>query len=85
MICRRIRNENEKRRRDLFSQLIGSLEDILHIDQQSSTDDQINKKSSPSNKSDKASILRETADYLRKHHDGKIYTLFFYSEKKIHL
>ncbi|CAF1170690.1 unnamed protein product [Rotaria sordida] len=69
---RQFRNENEKRRRDLFSQLVANLEDILNIEKKSSSDDQINKTSSSSssqtNKLDKASILCETAIYLRKHH-----------------
>ncbi len=65
---RQYRNENEKRRRDLFSQLIGNLEDILSIDKNSSSD---NKTSSQTNKLDKASILRETAGFLRKHQDSK--------------
>ncbi|CAF0915426.1 unnamed protein product [Adineta steineri] len=57
---RKFRNESEKRRRDLFSQLITSLENILNIDKNSSSTDQ-------SNKSDKASVLRETTLYLKKH------------------
>ncbi|CAF0905064.1 unnamed protein product [Adineta steineri] len=57
---RKFRNESEKRRRDLFSQLISSLENILNIDKNSSSTDQ-------TNKSDKASVLRETALYLKKH------------------
>jgi len=59
---RQFRNENEKRRRDLFSQLITNLEEILEIPSKSSS---IN--SSPTNKLDKASILRETSIYLRRH------------------
>ncbi|CAF3822554.1 unnamed protein product [Adineta steineri] len=57
---RKFRNESEKRRRDLFSQLITSLENILNIDKNSSSTDQ-------TNKSDKASVLRETTLYLKKH------------------
>ncbi|CAF0931044.1 unnamed protein product [Adineta steineri] len=57
---KKFRNESEKRRRDLFSQLITSLENILNIDKNSSSTDQ-------SNKSDKASVLRETTLYLKKH------------------
>ncbi|CAF1061004.1 unnamed protein product [Adineta ricciae] len=57
---RKFRNENEKRRRDLFSQLIANLENILNIEKDVSSNDQ-------TNKLDKASILRETAIYLRKH------------------
>ncbi|CAF1444720.1 unnamed protein product [Adineta steineri] len=55
---RKFRNENEKRRRDLFSQLISSLENILNIDKKPSSTDQ-------TSKLDKASILRETAVYLK--------------------
>ncbi len=62
---RKCRNENEKRRRDLFSQLIVNLETILNIDKESSSIDQ-------TTKLDKASILRETAVYLKKHQHGKI-------------
>ena len=62
---RKFRNENEKRRRDLFSQLISSLENILNIDKTSSS-------VIPTTKLDKASILRETVVYLKKHHHGKI-------------
>ncbi|CAF3962962.1 unnamed protein product [Rotaria sordida] len=78
---RQFRNENEKRRRDLFSQLVANLEDILNIEKKSSSDDQINKTSSSSssqtNKLDKASILCETAIYLRKHHHSKIYSYLY--------
>ncbi len=52
------------------------MEDILNIDKKSLSDDQTNKTSSQTNKLDKASILRETAAYLRKHHDSKIYFVF---------
>ncbi|CAF3811082.1 unnamed protein product [Rotaria socialis] len=62
----------KKRRRDLFSQLIGNLEDILSIDKISLQDDQTTKTSPQTNKLDKASILRETACYFRKHHDELI-------------
>jgi len=57
------------------------LEDILNIDKKSLSDDQINKTSSQTNKLDKASILRETAAYLRKHHDSKIYFVFLYLKR----
>ncbi|CAF1013295.1 unnamed protein product [Rotaria magnacalcarata] len=57
---RQFRNENEKRRRDLFSKLITNLEDLLSIKQICSTNDQ-------NNKFDKASILRQTVQYLQKH------------------
>lgn len=60
LIIRQFRNENEKRRRDLFSKLITNLEDLLSIKQNSSLNDQ-------TNKFDKASILRQTAQYLHKH------------------
>lgn len=62
---RKFRNENEKRRRDLFSKLIANLENILNIEKDVPSNDQ-------TNKLDKASILRETAIYLRKHQNGKI-------------
>ncbi|CAF3366504.1 unnamed protein product [Rotaria sp. Silwood2] len=61
MIFRQFRNENEKRRRDLFSKLIANLEDLLSIKKTCSSNDQ-------TNKFDKASILRQTAQYLQKHH-----------------
>ncbi|CAF3393718.1 unnamed protein product [Rotaria socialis] len=57
---RQFRNENEKRRRDLFSKLITNLEDLLSIKQICPTNDQ-------NNKFDKASILRQTVQYLQKH------------------
>ena len=78
---RQFRNENEKRRRDLFSQLIQNLEDILDLEKKplpsssvssSSQSNPTNKTTSLTNKLDKASILRETAIYLRKHQNGKI-------------
>lgn len=74
---RQFRNENEKRRRDLFSQLISNLEDILNIDKLSLKDDQTSKIQSQTNKLDKASILRETAIFLRKHQNGKIFIYFY--------
>ncbi|CAF1219893.1 unnamed protein product [Rotaria sordida] len=58
---RQFRNENEKRRRDLFSKLITNLEELLSIKKTCSSNDQINK-------FDKASILRQTVQYLQKHH-----------------
>ncbi|CAF4779631.1 unnamed protein product, partial [Rotaria sp. Silwood2] len=61
MIFRQFRNENEKRRRDLFSKLIANLEDLLSIKKICSSNDQ-------TNKFDKASILRQTVQYLQKHH-----------------
>ncbi|CAM4882176.1 unnamed protein product [Rotaria socialis] len=47
-------------------------EDILSIDKISLQDDQTAKTSPQTNKLDKASILRETACYFRKHHDELI-------------
>ncbi|CAF4665105.1 unnamed protein product [Rotaria socialis] len=47
-------------------------EDILSIDKISLQDDQTTKTSPQTNKLDKASILRETACYFRKHHDELI-------------
>ncbi|CAF4929527.1 unnamed protein product [Rotaria sp. Silwood1] len=58
---RQFRNENEKRRRDLFSKLITNLEDLLSIKKTCSSNEQ-------TNKFDKASILRQTVQYLQKHH-----------------
>ncbi|CAF3773818.1 unnamed protein product [Rotaria magnacalcarata] len=49
-----------------------SLEDILSTDKISLQDDQTTKTSPQTNKLDKASILRDTACYLRKHHDELI-------------
>ncbi len=60
------------------------MEDILNIDKKSASNDQCNKTSPQNNKLDKASILRETADYLRKHHDSKA-LFFFYLKRKISL
>ncbi|UJR34321.1 hypothetical protein I4U23_021724 [Adineta vaga] len=67
---RKFRNENEKRRRDLFSQLIINLENILNIEKSSSSTEQ-------TNKLDKASILRETAIYLRKHQEHLTHEINF--------
>ncbi|CAF4484557.1 unnamed protein product [Rotaria socialis] len=47
-------------------------EEILSIDKISLQDDQTTKTSPQTNKLDKASILRETACYFRKHHDELI-------------
>lgn len=69
-IERQFRNENEKRRRDLFSQLIQNLEDILDIDKSDSTQTKSTTTTNPNNKLDKASILRETASFLRKHQNS---------------
>jgi hypothetical protein len=53
------------------------LEDILKIENKSSPNDQTNKTSIQSNKLDKASILRETAVYLRKNRDSKFSPFLF--------
>lgn len=81
---RQHRNENEKRRRDLFSQLISNLEDILNIDiNKSLSNQQTNKISSLNNKLDKASILSETAQFLRKHQNDIIFQKTPSSTKQI--
>jgi hypothetical protein len=63
VICRRIRNENEKRRRDLFSQLITNLGDVISTKTNSSSNEQ--------NKLSKNSILRQTVAYFQQHRHSK--------------
>jgi hypothetical protein len=58
LFFRRIRNENEKRRRDLFSQLITNLGDVI------STKNQLNKLS-------KNSILRQAVAFLQQYRHSK--------------
>ncbi|CAF1307900.1 unnamed protein product [Adineta steineri] len=57
---RQSRNENEKRRRDLSTQLITSLKDILLIENTSDTNED-------NTKLDKASVLRQTVTFLQKY------------------
>ncbi|CAF1317353.1 unnamed protein product [Adineta steineri] len=57
---RQFRNENEKRRRDLSTQLITSLKDILLIENTSDTNED-------NTKLDKASVLRQTVTFLQKY------------------
>ncbi|CAF4092300.1 unnamed protein product, partial [Adineta steineri] len=54
------RNENEKRRRDLSTQLITNLKDILVIENTSDTNED-------NTKLDKASVLRQTVTFLQKY------------------
>ncbi|CAF1179687.1 unnamed protein product [Adineta steineri] len=57
---REFRNENEKRRRDLSTQLIANLKDILLIENTSDADEE-------NTKFDKTSILRQTVTFLEKY------------------
>ncbi|CAF0845318.1 unnamed protein product [Adineta steineri] len=57
---RQFRNENEKRRRDLSTQLITNLKDILLIENTSDTNED-------NTKLDKASVLGQTVTFLKKH------------------
>ncbi|CAF4371209.1 unnamed protein product, partial [Adineta steineri] len=57
---RQCRNENEKRRRDLSTQLITNLKDILLIENTSDTNED-------NTKLDKASVLGQTVTFLKKH------------------
>ncbi|CAF1032423.1 unnamed protein product [Adineta steineri] len=57
---RQFRNENEKRRRDLSTQLITNLKDILFIENTSDTNEE-------NTKLDKASVLRQTVTFLEKY------------------
>ncbi|CAF0889015.1 unnamed protein product [Adineta steineri] len=57
---RQFRNENEKRRRDLSTQLITNLKDILLIEHTSDRNEE-------NTKLDKASVLGQTVTFLEKH------------------
>jgi len=67
LFFRQIRNENEKRRRDLFSQLITNLGDVISTNRTSSSN-QLNKLS-------KNAILRQTVAFLQQHQHSK--NIFF--------
>ena len=55
---RKLRNENEKRRRDIFNQLISNLGEIVFVDH--------SKESNEKEKCSKNEILRETFLFLKK-------------------
>ncbi|CAF0854206.1 unnamed protein product [Adineta steineri] len=57
---RQFRNENEKRRRDLSTQLITNLRDILLVTKPDDANEE-------NTKLDKASVLRQTVTFLQKH------------------
>ncbi|CAF1089802.1 unnamed protein product [Adineta steineri] len=59
---RQFRNETEKRRRDLFTQLITNLKDILLVKKPTDTNEE-------NTKLDKASILCQAATFLEQHKD----------------
>ncbi|CAF1105674.1 unnamed protein product [Adineta steineri] len=61
---RELRNENEKRRRDLSTQLIANLKDILLIENTSDTNEE-------NTKFDKISVLRRTVTFLEKYQQSK--------------
>ncbi|CAF3889790.1 unnamed protein product [Adineta steineri] len=63
---RQFRNKNEKRRRDLSTQLITNLKDILLIENTSDTNEE-------NTKLDKASVLGQTVTFLEKHQHSKTY------------
>ncbi len=64
LFFRQIRNENEKRRRNLFVQLINNLGKVIVTQENSSSNEE--------NKLSKNVILRQTVSYLEQHRQGKV-------------
>jgi hypothetical protein len=64
LFFRQIRNENEKRRRNLFVQLINNLGKVISTQENSSSNEE--------NKLSKNVILRQTVSYLEQHRQGKV-------------
>ncbi|CAF1279511.1 unnamed protein product, partial [Adineta steineri] len=77
---RQFHNETEKRRRDLFTQLITNLRDILLIKKPSDTNEE-------NTKLDRPSILYQTATFLEKHKQiyisKNIHSYFGYSQDEL--
>ncbi len=63
LFFRQIRNENEKRRRNLFVQLINNLGKVISTQENSSSNEE--------NKLSKNVILRQTVSYLEQHRQCK--------------
>ncbi|CAF0854409.1 unnamed protein product [Adineta steineri] len=66
---RQFRNENEKRRRDLSTQLTTNLRDILLVTKPSDTNEE-------NTKLDKGSVLRQTVTFLQKHQQNITLNMF---------